>query len=346
MISKRVGIAVALVGVVVLATVASAAITAQPVLTGAADQYEPSSNGTYLAWSQSVRRRGHAYVRTIGSTGGIRVNAPRTYGFLGSFVQGTDRIVYQQIARGDSDIFVFDVSSRARGQIGGVSTSEWELSPVASSRWILFERQIIGGRGFIVRQDLLLQDRVSGSIRTLIRDIPDSRLVFPGYAGQDYVAWTTCGGGRCDAYYHNVSTRATRRVPFPAGMVQYAPFIDEANSLIYYVRSAPRCGRLVSIRKAPLGATSGSDSTLIASLAPGIDTDWVMSLAPNLSTGQQDLYFGRWSCARQETDIYVLRSANTVARTTVPASPEDLIGKIGTGPKPPPPGGSARTPVG
>ena len=79
------------------------------------------------------------------------------------------------------------------------------------------------------------------------------------------------------------------------------------------MRSGLHCGQALSIRRSPLGAPA--TGVVLADLPPGIDTDWVSSLTTNPDTMDRDLYFGRWNCAREDSDVYALQGAD------VPAAP-------------------------
>jgi hypothetical protein len=87
--------------------------------------------------------------------------------------------------------------------------------------------------------------------------------------------------------------------------VQYAPAIDETTGQMYYVRSGFSCGQDVRIFRAPL--TDLASKTLLTALPDGVDTDWTQYLVPSLTTkGQMDLWFGRYRCRANDTDIYGL----------------------------------------
>ena len=285
------------------------ALTPVKVLGGPTDQYRPTSNGTHLAWTLYAHRHNDVYVKRLGSSGQTRVNASGTGAALGSFVGATDKLIYGQWKpRGDSDLYFYDVSSRTRTKAPPVvNTRKWEWFPLASSNYILFLRDTISNAGRVVNTALLRFDRTKGTLKTVIADV-GRKSVFPGSAGTDNVAWSVCGS-TCNSYIWNGSTKTTRKIPLPNGKAQYAPTIDESDGQVYFVRSGLKCGRGVTIRRAPLSSL-GSSST-VASLPTGIDTDWSMSVATNPSTSNQDLYFGRWNCAQEQTDVYVIRDANT-----------------------------------
>jgi len=319
-------------------TAFAGAITPVKVLGGAADQFRPSSNGIHLTWSQWHRRRNDVFVRALDTPTQRKVNASGTEGVLGSFVQGTDEIVYQQFSRRRSDIYGFDVSTGTRTKLGGgISTRQWEWWPVASADHVLFLRDVFNDRGNYMKTQLVLADRAGSSVRKLISGYNARRmLIAPGYAGTGLVGWTRCGSETCTAFLYDVATRSRTELPLPSGKAQYAPFVDETAGEVYYVRSGLHCGQAVSIRRSPLADLS--TAVTLAQLPRRIDTDWVMSVTTNPTTTDQDLYFGRYDCRREDTDVYALRGADlpttpsAVTRAGGSGVPARSIGKILSGP--------------
>ena len=308
---RKPAVAVAAVSLTLMIALSATAGTAPvKVLAGAAEQFRPSSNGTHLAWTHFKRSTGvDVYVKPLGAAGERRVNEAGTAAWLGSFVQGTDEIVYQQRRRSRSDIFGYDVSDRIRTKLPApISGPEWEWMPVASSDVVLFLRDILTDRGRYKKTQLLLADRSGGPVLKLIGDVGGAS-VFPGFAGSQYVAWTRCAR-TCNVYVHDLATSDTTKLPLPADRAQYAPVIDEAAGTIHFVRSGPRCGQAVTFRSAPLD--DAASSVALARLPRGIDTDWIMSLAFNPVTNVHDIYFGRFDCARQDTDVYVIEGVDAI----------------------------------
>ena len=72
---RRVNVAVIAVIMLVWSTVpAMATLTPVKVVGGPGEQYWPSSNGTYLAWTSSANDRLNVYVKELPSGTGERVN--------------------------------------------------------------------------------------------------------------------------------------------------------------------------------------------------------------------------------------------------------------------------------
>ena len=108
--------AVALI-VLILVEPAAAAATPTKVLGGSRiDQLEPIANASYLSWIQnSTAHPKHfdAFVRPIPYAGQKpkKVNPAGTQGFIGGFDGDTTTAVYQQVAKGRSNLFMYDLST-------------------------------------------------------------------------------------------------------------------------------------------------------------------------------------------------------------------------------------------
>jgi len=289
--------------VVMGSTAAHGGASMEKVVGGGGTQYWPSSNGTFVAYSNYFRRDYNALAMNEASGHTLRANARGTSGVLGSFIQGTSEFIFQQY--GDhSDLYFFDVSNRHRSAapntVNGVGWAYW---PVASEDFILFMRAT---HRFNTRS-LKLYDRGADTIRTLIGDI-GGKTVFPGFVGSRYAAWTTCGSQACSVSIYDSTTHTTTKLPTPATKSSYAPAIDEATDQIYFVRGpADKCGVNITIR---VGAVGSDQSTAVATLPRGIDTGWTLSLTANTTSGFQDLYFERWDCKDRRGDVYAIRSVD------------------------------------
>jgi hypothetical protein len=309
---KLARVMVIITSVVLLVTgTAQAARTPVRVLWGPVQQYSPTSNGTYIAWTQGPAGDSEkltAFIKVLGHVSGTRLNALGTAGSVGSFLPGTDTLIYTQSRRAQSDLYFYNAANGHRSKPPPLVDSRyWESSAVASQSYILFIRFIATPSGFIER--LLLFDRVNARLTTLIPKVPRGELVDPSFAGSTYVTWTACRR-TCNAYYRDVAAGITKRIPLPMHRSQYAPYIDEANGQVYFARSlATPCGDGVSIRRAALSAPSTSST--VARLPTGVDVGLRLSVATDPLTTHQDLYFERDACRSRGYDIYVLRSVDT-----------------------------------
>ncbi len=296
---RRVFVASVLAFALLIGGTASAAVRSEKVIGGPGHQYWPSSNGVHVAFSSYRRPIEDVFVSRLGGTARTRVNANDEEATLGTLMAGTDQIVFQQFRRGRSDLYFYDISTKRRWLVPRpVRSDEWEYWPAGSQEFILFLRHFAGRND---HRELLLYDRVADDLQTLIGDT-GGKTIFPGYAGARYVAWTTCGGVTCSISYYDSQTDTLTKLPSPNGKARYAPAIDEATGTIYFVESpADRCGRDVTLRR---GTIAVPGTTALATLPNTIDTGWTLGLALNADTGYQDLYYERWDCRRETSDVF------------------------------------------
>lgn len=289
---------------------AMATLTPVKVVGGPGEQYWPSSNGTYLAWTSSVHGRANVYVKELPSGAGQRVNPAGTKAAAASFVGSSNVLVYGQwTARAQGDIYFYDVSTgtrtRAPAAVNKPRTFEW--APVASANYLLFTRDTWSDTGRLLNRKLLLYDRNSAEMTTLEDGV--SQWYPPTFAGMTYVAWTV-PSARGIAIHYWSAAGGEQVQPSVPGRGQYSAWIDEATGQIYYVRAVPSvCGRSVTIRRSMLGS---SKSTVLASLPPRIDVGWNMSVTANAATSAQDLYFERWSCESETGDVYAVAGVDAI----------------------------------
>ena len=312
MAMRRTMVAVIAAIALVWSAVPAMALTPVKVIGAPGDQYWPSANGTYLAWTV----KSNVYVKALPNGTPKRVNPLGTGGEQASFVGSSNVLVYDQwTRRTQGDIYFYNVSTGMRTKASPAvdRAGTWEWAAMASDNYLLFMRSRAGRSGKLLNRSLLLYDRHSGVIRTLATGV--SKYFRPTFAGMTYVAWTTStsvGFTARDRYtIHYWSAAGGMHVqPSVPGRDQHAGTIDEATGQIYYVRSDTAiCDTWVTIRRSMLGSSA---STILASLRSGAATGETMSLAPNAATSHQDLYFVRWSCRLQTSDIYALRGVDTV----------------------------------
>jgi hypothetical protein len=159
--------------------------------------------------------------------------------------------------------------------------------------------------GALLDKRLLLYDRNSGAMRTLIRGT--RREYGPTFVGSEYVFMWTCDHDytACAVSYWSEAT-GRRMQPAPLGYKQGSGELDEATGDLYLTRYRRWCGRSTTIRRGTIGAEA---STSIASLPKGIAVA-DMSLTSDPGSGDLDLYFTRYDCRARSGDIYVLEGVN------------------------------------
>ena len=300
---------VAVIAAITLVWSAVPAMALTPVKVIGGPVYWPSSNGTYLAWTSKATNPSNVYVKELPSGTPERVNPEGTGGEQASFVGSSNVLVYDQWTVGSQgDIYFYDVSTGTRTEapaaVNKPRTFEW--AAMASDNYILFMRHKWSSSGKLLNQWLLLYDRNSGVMTTLESS---SKLYRPTFAGTTYVAWFVCGSAGCAIHYWSEAD-GEQVQPTDQGRNQYANTIDEATSQIYFVRSGSTDCKGATIRRADLGS---STSTILTTLPRGIAIGLgPMSVATNVETSHQDLYFERWSCKRETGHIYKLEGVDTV----------------------------------
>lgn len=273
-----------------------------PVLTGPEDQFSPTTNGTYLIWSQnSVSRpdRFHAYAKLRGTTAVFRLDETGTQGYAGGIDPDQDRAIYQQIEGASSDLYTVSLQDpTSRTKLGPkVNTAFREWGPKISNRYFLFARDAS------LTTSIILYDRVAKTTKRLAsRDLATVYLP-PGSVGERYATWSACTPFDCDAFVYDAQTGTTDVVPAPAGKGNYAPVVDEASGQLFFARSKPACGDTVKILRLPVETLTKTPVTLTA-LPSGIDAGYWLSLED--VGGGVDLWFSRHRCAAGQGDLYRL----------------------------------------
>jgi hypothetical protein len=286
---------------------AAALIQPDPVLTGPGDQYRAHSNAAYFSWSEATETNPlhtNAFVRGLSGGGRTRVNESGTEAFSGNFEPGTNRLIYQQIEAGQSELYFYNASSGSRSKVGGVNSGWWEYSPQISDAYIFFARDLkVNGVWYT---DLLLYRRSNGATRRIGRWGIESTDVFVGDVGERWASYTICTATTCRAYVYDAEDRRIRKIPAVNDLPQYAPALDEANRQVFFVRSGVSCGANVNIFRVPIGALA-TTPVKVVDMPDGKDVGYRLSLAVNPDTGNLDLYLERIRCSDFDFDIYAAR---------------------------------------
>jgi len=290
-----------------VATSAWAAITPVKVVVEPAAQYYAFGNDSYVAYnSNSKAHPDHWDALSIHRPSGApapRLNAAGTEGYVGGFDPGTNTALYQQVAGDASDLYFFDLDTRKRTKVPGVNTASWEWQPRISSSYIFFFRNYSAGGDYYTGLYLWNRAKKFGTRIEAYRWSKNAWLD-AGSVGDRYASWTRCTLDTCIAYVYDTQSGRIRQIPSKNGRPQYAPTLDEANGLVFFVRSGFGCGVEVGFWSVPLSNFSAAP-TKIASLPAGIDAGNMASLMPSRDGTENDLLFARIDCGRS-TDIYAL----------------------------------------
>jgi len=294
--------------VVLSATIAYGLVDLTPVVTGKGEQYRAFANDDYLVYTQWSRASGNtAFAKPVGGSRS-KINATGTGGVVGGFDPTTNKVLYQQYTRRRSALYFYDLDTDQRSQPAGVNSKRWEWGPLISSRFIVFGRDRVR-RGKIYTS-LVVHNRTTDATRVLGTWRWGPYAMFPGSAGETYVAYTLCKK-TCFAKVYDWDTKSTVKIPTVNGKSQYAPVVDEANGAVYFSRSANSgCGKHVDIWRRPFPINAAETATRIIDIPRGIDTGWESSLTLNGTSGEMDLYIERYDCRKQTGDVYVGESVS------------------------------------
>ena len=311
MVRHRVGIVVplslALVSVVVAVATAGLLVTPEAVVTGKGDQWMPSANDEWVAYSHWVRSSPNqfsAYALNVASQTKVKLNEAGTDGLTGALDPGTNIVLYQQWDGRRSDLFFRDLDGDTRTKVAGVNSRYWEWYPLISSSFITFFRdRYVNGAWYT---SMYVYRRDNEATRKLWTYRWTQVHSYNGSAGERYITYTLCRT-TCQAYLYDWDEKDTRKIPSD-GMEQYAPVVDEVNGTVYVTRSGGRCGVGVNVYRLPITLDAAAET--VVDLPAGIDTGWTSAIAPNGVSGMMDLWFERWDCERKAADVYVARGVD------------------------------------
>jgi hypothetical protein len=286
----------------VTAAPAGAVSVPQRILAGPEDQLLASENATYVIWTQSSElspNRYHAYEQVRATNRVFRLNPRGTRGYAGGIDPDQDRAIYQQIDGQASDLFTIDLDTRRRFKLPvPINTGRWEWGPRISNSFFLFARDAP------LKTTIFLYDRAAKTMERLVSLDLTKYYVPPGAVGERYATWSVCGPRTCNAFIRDTDTDQTRKIPALDGKPRYAPIVDEAEGLVYFVRSGPTCGSTVRIMRLALADLAAAPVGLLT-LPVGVDVGGQMSLEH--VGARVDLWFSRYRCAPQQGDIYRIR---------------------------------------
>jgi hypothetical protein len=303
----------AVLAALLIASSSAAAIAPVPVITGPGNQFAGGGNGTWFsltANSTGHPNRYNAFAQKADGTGRVRLNATGTRGVAGNFVPGTSQVIYSEYTSSNSTLFFYDVDAKTRTKVPGVNTKWYEYNGLASTHYVLFDRdRLVGG---IWYTDLLLYDRLVHTTTQLGSWRSARDTVVPGSVGDSTAAYflIKVKSGNNISFVYDILGASRTQIPVPTNKVAYFPTVDEAGGYVYFSRSGLACGSSVTIRRVPLADPAGTQ-TVIATLPDGVDA-FDLSLVPNPNTIDTDLLFTRYRCSRDNGgDIYALPGVNT-----------------------------------
>lgn len=309
----RLAVAVALA----LAIAQPAAATINPDLVKGTSLFEGYGAGTHIgtrrlfAWSNESGRDGDRIVGFAETNGGTltRINARDTEAFVGGYDQGSDRVIFQQVRRGESDLFLYDTGSRDRVAIAELNDGHWQWNPSIDSHrgttWIAYGVNRFGSPA--AKWRFFLANMRTGE-RTLLDETTNRcGCLFPGTIAYPWVTWAV--GDDATAWRYDIRT-GERTQLLPSDRDEYAVTVTP-DGTAYVAQGGDRCGAGAQLyRVDPDGTPFLLLSFREGREAANLSVDW---------TGPHDrVFFDRRKCRTGGSDIMRLRRAEVLGE---PAGP-------------------------
>ena len=281
----------------------AALLPEEPVLSTSRNERNPAADesGTtqVLAYTRSRSGSPNRYdaFAKRGDEAPVKLNT-RGQGWTG----GIDypMVVYQQIAGGQSDIFLYDFTDGGRPPTpAGVNTSKWEWHPTMSGDWLLYGRDNTSNP----TQRVVIHNHITHAERTLDSITTASRYLQPDQVNGDWATFTKCAPG-CNVFRHQISTNTTMKMPKPTTnrpRQQYAGGVAPDGD-VYLVRSGPSCGERVRIVRYDPDSGDGTFGTIVAALPA--DRDIAFSFLHEQAGGAREFLYDRVNCNRGKFDIF------------------------------------------
>ena len=287
-----------------LAGPAAAGIAPSAVKTGTANEQRPAATAAWFAWTQAPpdhpnRTNVWAEAMPVGSTTPFRVNPAGTRAWTGGIQD--NQLVYQQIANGDSDIRLADLTSIPPpiSSPANVNTDRWEWAPTISeassgNTWVLFGRQ--NSSTGVQRVIVYNVDTAASHVLQMTSNF--RYALIPGQVNGDWATWTACKP-TCQVRYVNLADPSQITTVFRPSSVrhQYGSSIGEDGTL-YYVRSGSGCGANVRLMR-----TDGGGTQLLVDLPDRRDIFTTYASDEGLQT---QVYYDRVGCGSGAWNIYGL----------------------------------------
>ena len=299
-----------------MASSALAVITPTLVEGGSGDQIRGAANSGWVMWSTNTATSSTDHYDTFArSTAGsaFKVNASGTGGLSGGLNGNTSQAIYQQTDALVSNLYMYDLATKIRtNPPAGINTSLWEWSPSISPGYILFGRNSF--RTPSSPWKVMLYNRTTGTTKVLATVQNKCECIFPGQVTDTYATWTKCTRTLCQAWYHNIGTGVSARIPNPLGRQTYYPAVAATSNNMYFARSGSGCGASTKIYR--WNPATPATTTLVTVLASGHDLS-TSSQATRDGT-HDDVYIAELVCGgRFNADINVIADADTAIAAPV-----------------------------
>jgi len=285
----------------VLPPTASALLAEQGVLKSARNESNPAAdwNGTdsILGWARSRASNPNRYDAFVKNDGAAPVKLNRTgQGFMGGIDYPT--VVYQQVAKRRSNLFLYDLSNGTRPATpAGVNTRKWEWHPTVSGDWLLFNRDDTSSPV----QRIVLHNMQTGNERLLAKITRGAYSLEAGQVNGDWATYTRCKPV-CNVIRYRISTSSSKTLAKPSTSkprYQYGGSVASDGSA-YLMRSGASCGSSVKIVR--YGSGDPAKGTVVAALASNKDSRFTHVRED--TNGSTEVFYDRVGCGSGQWDIF------------------------------------------
>ena len=243
----RIAIHLAVAALVLSAATPAVSETIEPDLVKGTSLFEGYGAATRIgsrslfAWSNEVGdgRRLAAFAEVNGARVS-RISAKRTSAYVGGFDRGTDRVIYQQVRRGESDLFLYDIGAEDRSPLKELNDGHWQWNPSVDTHrgtmWVAYGVNRFGGPA--AKWRFLLYNGATGERSVLDETTNRCGCLFPGTIAYPYVTWAV--GEDATAWRYDI--RTGERVPlFPTDRDEYGVTVTW-DGTAYVAQAGDRCG--------------------------------------------------------------------------------------------------------
>jgi hypothetical protein len=257
-----------------------------------------------FGWTESTGSAKFPFAAFV-RPGHDRINARKTNGFMGGFDDNTDTLIFQQSRGRESDVFLYDVDEQRRRGLPAINNGAWQWGPSIDSGgggvWILYGENKFSSPS--AKWKLFLYNRTTG-VRMLLDETTNRcRCIFPGNVSYPYVTWTKKVMGT--AWVYNIGTQTKEAVELPANRDEYQSAVTE-DGTAYVAQAGDRCGTNARLYRVDPDGTP----TRLLNIKDGREP---ISISVDESSLGVDLYFDRFVCRSQTSDILRINDADTVA---------------------------------
>jgi hypothetical protein len=264
-----------------------------------------------FAWSNEVGSTHTdlgAFVETNGGSV-TRINARRTSAYVGGFDPGTDRVIYQQVRSGESDVFLYDISERRRTPLRALNDGHWQWNPSIDTHrgtpWILFGVNRFGSASAGWR--LYLANGRTGDRILLDSTTNRCGCMFPGTVAYPWVTWAV--GADATAWRYDI--RTGERTPLlPTDRDEYSVTVTP-DGTAYVAQAGDRCGSAAALYRVEREGTP----FLIHEFR---DRREGANLSVDFTGPHDRLYADRRRCRTGSSDILRFRRAEVIGEPARP----------------------------